>query len=456
MEGSPPEQRRDEPAGTTPDSPLTDEEGRLSTQTAEDIPGTSVQERPPPFGMRTLQALAYRDFRYLWYGQIAQAGSLWIEQIARPVLVLALTGSPVHLGLVFAARTVPQLGVGLFSGVLADWYNRKSILLVSKTASAVLNFSLAILIISGEIELWHVYVQTVLKGAFNALDQPARHALIPSLVPRSQLTGAVAFNSATMNTMRIAGAGMAGLLLAVFGTGTTFMTAAFIFLGAVFFTTRMHVPPQAEVVRRNIRNAGSSLKEGLQYAWATPSIRWVMALAMLFFIFGMAYMQVFTPLFATRVLEIGDAGFGWLMATSGAGAMAGGLILASFNPQRGRGILLIGTMAIFGAMLILFSLSTYLGVVALSFGLFALVGMTQTPFFALTNAVLLDSTPAQMRGRVMALLSLDRSVITLGGAIAGFMAAGLGTQVSQIIFGALCVAGVLLLATLAPGLRRVQ
>ena len=410
----------------------------------------------PPLGIRTFQALAYRDYRYLWFGQISHAFSLWMEQIARPILVLALTGSAFHLGLILAARTVPQLLVGVWAGVIADWYNRRSVLLVSKSGAAVVNFTLALLILTGRVELWHVYATTMIKGVFMALDQPARQSLIPSIVPPDQVTNAVALNSATMNTMRIIGAAMAGLMLAAVGIGWTFMTVAVIFLGAVYFTTRLRVPSNATTGEKNFRGAAGSLKEGIKFGWASPSIRWIIVLAMIFFAFGMSYMQVFAPLFAKQVMDIGDRGFGFLMSTTGAGALVGALTLATLNPRHHRGLAVMGVMVAFGTMLILFSLSTYAAPLALSFAIIALIGMFQTPFHALGNSILLDSSPSEMRGRVMALLSLDRVVIMGGGTLAGFLASAMGTQEAQIIFGGLIILGTLVLAALVPDLRRVQ
>ena len=351
---------------------------------------------------------------------------------------------------------MPQLGVGLWAGVIADWYNRRTILLVAKVGAATVNFTLALLILSGQVELWHVYATTVVKGVFMALDQPARQSLIPSIVPADQITNAVALNSATMNVMRIGGAAGAGLLLAVVGMGWTFMTIAVIFLGAVYFTTRLQVPPQASVENKSARRAASSFKEGIQYAWATPSIRWIVVLSMVVFGFGMPYMQVFAPLLAKQVLELSEGTFGLLMSMTGVGALVGALTLATINPRRNRGFALIGVMLAFGTMLILFSMSTYFAPIVLSFAFVAMVGMFQTPYHALANSVLLDAAPAEMRGRVMALLSLDRSVTMVGGFMAGLTSAALGVQVAQIIFGALCVLGALTLAVFVPALRRVQ
>ena len=410
------------------------------------------------FRSGTFASFQYRDFRFLWLGQISQALALWMEQIARPLLVLsaAVGGDARDLGLVFAVRTIPQLIAGLFAGVIADWYDRRMILLVAKTGSATANFALAFLILSGQIELWHIYVQAFAKGAFNALDQPARQSLIPSIVPGRHLTNAVALNSASMNTMRIIGASVAGLMVAFVGFGLTFLAAAIIFLGAVYFTYRLNVPTHVRHGTRSIGNAFISFREGIKYGWATPSIRWVIILALVYFMFGMSYMQVFAPLFAKDVLDIGERGFGFMMSVTGLGGVIGALTLATLNPRKHRGYAIMGVMATFGTMLILFTLTTYTGFVVLSFGMVMLIGMFQTPFNSITNSLLLDTAPAEMRGRVMALVSMDRSVITVGATLAGFTAHALGVQTAQLIFASVVIAGAFVALTAVPAFRRIQ
>ena len=410
------------------------------------------------FRSGTFASFQYRDFRFLWLGQISQALALWMEQIARPLLVLsaAVGGDARDLGLVFAVRTIPQLIAGLFAGVIADWYDRRMILLVAKTGSATANFALAFLILSGQIELWHIYVQAFAKGAFNALDQPARQSLIPSIVPGRHLTNAVALNSASMNTMRIIGASLAGLMVAFVGFGLTFLAAAIIFLGAVYFTYRLNVPTHVRHGTRSIGNAFISFREGIKYGWATPSIRWVIILALVYFMFGMSYMQVFAPLFAKDVLDIGERGFGFMMSVTGLGGVIGALTLATLNPRKHRGYAIMGVMATFGTMLILFTLTTYTGFVVLSFGMVMLIGMFQTPFNSITNSLLLDTAPAEMRGRVMALVSMDRSVITVGATLAGFTAHALGVQTAQLIFASVVIAGAFVALTAVPAFRRIQ
>ena len=145
-----------------------------------------------------------------------------------------------------------------------------------------------------------------------------------------------------------------------------------------------------------------------------------------------------------------------MMSAAGVGALVGALAVATINPRHNRGLALIGVMVTFGTMLILFSLSTYGASIALSFGLIAMVGMFQTPYNTLSNSIVLDSAPAEMRGRVMALLSLDRVVIVVGGTLAGFLAGAVGPQVAQVAFGGMCIVGALAMTIFAPALRRVQ
>ena len=435
----------------------------LAQEAEPQLPDGEPPARVPRIS--TFAALGYRDFRYLWFGQIAHAASLWMEQVARALLVLDLTGnSATQLGLILAIRIAPTFSVGLFAGVLADWYNRRTILLIAKAGSAASNAALALLILSAQYDLplippvamWHVYVTTLIKGAFTALDQPARTSLIPSLVPINQVTNAIAVNSSTQNTMRILGATLGGVLVAAVGAGWTFVVITGIFLLAIYFTLRLRVPPQPRVERRTAAAAVSSFKEGLAYAWSTPAIKWVVVLAMVFYSFGITYSQLFVPLFAKTVLELGDAGVGYMMATVGGGALMAALILATLNPHTRRGVIMMGVMLFFGSMLILFSLSTYLGFLPLTFVLLAFVGAGQTTYFALQNSVLLTHAPDEMRGRIMALLAQDRALLLVGAATGGFLADAVGVAVAQIMFGAACVIGVLAMAAFAPALRKVQ
>jgi MFS family permease len=167
-------------------------------------------------------------------------------------------------------------------------------------------------------------------------------------------------------------------------------------------------------------------------------------------------MQVFAPLFAKQVLDIGDVGFGYLMSITGLGGLIGALVLAFLNPSKYRGLMMLAMMAVSGLLFIGLAGVTYLGSLPLVFIMALLMGTTQSGLFPLTNAILIEVSPDQIRGRVIGLLSMDRAMAALGGALAGFLAAAVGSQLAQIIFGSGCVAVAVVMFVTYPRLRQIQ
>ncbi len=390
-----------------------------------------------------------------------------MEQVARPILVIDMVGgdptlAALHVSGVLASRTLPQFGFGLIAGVLADWYDRRTLILVSKIIGMLINFAFAFVLLTGMAELWHVYVTGVLRGIATSFDNPARQALIPSLVPPEHLSNAVALNSASMQTMRIGSASIAGISLALIGVSGTFLAVAIISVGAVIFTYLMRVPPMPHVNDKNLKSGLASLWEGLVYSWQTPSIRAVLLLTLTFFTLGMAYLQVFAPLFAKVVLGIGDAGYGLLVAVTGIGSLAGSLAVATVSPSKRRGSMMVVFMAVLGLMLILFGASTYLPLmfgekwIVTTFMVVIFLGALQSSYLALGNTVLLEQAPIEKRGRIMGVLSQDRSMITFGATLAGILSAAFGPQIAQMLFGVGLILCAITVSTLLPIIRKVD
>ncbi|MDA1347311.1 MAG: MFS transporter [Chloroflexi bacterium] len=403
----------------------------------------------------TFASLEYRDYVYLWLGQITHSGALWIDMIARSLLVLQLTGSPVHLGLVMATRTLPAVIFGVFAGVVADSFDRRTIPLTTKVTVFGLSAVFAALILGGWIDLWHVYVFTFLRGFTMAFDQPARRAMIPSIVPAELVTNAMALSAGSIQVMRILGAGLAGVIIAFGGLEMAFLTIVFCYAGAAVFTWLLKVPGHARPDYRGVRGMGSDLKEGVRFAWRVPAIRGVFLVALGYFTFGMTFVSIFAPLFAVKVLDIGESGFGYMMAVTGLGGVAGALLLAAISPGR-RGLLLTGVLAGLGVLLIGFSAVSYLDSVVLVFVAAGLVGLGTSVFFPIANAVLVQEAPEDMRGRVLGLLSLDRGMTTLGGAAAGFLVVAMGVQTTLIVFGVCCILSALVTLAVVPSIRRID
>jgi MFS family permease len=404
----------------------------------------------------TFASLKYRQFTLLWLGQITHAAALWLEQTARPLLILALTDSALHLGMVILARTIPAVFLGVFAGVLADNFNRRTILVATKVMVFILSIIFALIVATGIVEIWHIYVFSFLRGAAMAFDQPARRAMIPSLVPENLVVNAMALSTGSMTAMRIIGASGAGLLMGFYGLAAPFIVIVFVYVFALLFTWMLNPPDHERSGYQGARRMGSDLIDGFKYSAGDPTIRGVLIIGLGYFLFGMAFMQVFAPLFAKQVLGIGETGFGFMVSVMGVGGLIGALALAAFSPTRNRGTLMLGFLAAFGALLVLFSGVTYLNSVALAFIVVLFLGAGQSLFFPLMNAVLVEAAPEAMRGRVMGVLSLDRAMTALGGAIAGIAAGAIGVQITQIIFGIGCLATAILMYTLYPALRRVN
>ena len=404
----------------------------------------------------TFASLAYRDFAYLWLGQVTHAGALWIDTVARPLLVLELSGgSAIHLGLVMAARTVPAVVFGVFAGVIADSFNRRIVLLVTKNTVFVFGATFATLVIAGWAELWHVYVFSLLRGFTMAFDQPARRAMIPSLVPSELVTNAMALSSSSIQIMRIAGAGMAGGIIAFSGLEMAFLAIVLFYAAAAIFTWLMAVPDHGGSGYRGVAAIGDDLVEGLRFAWSAAAVRGVLLASLGYFAFGMTFSFIFAPLFAVEVLEIGQSGFGYMMSVIGLGGVVGSILIAALSPRR-RGLLMIWVLAGLGVLLVCFSLVGYSDSALALFVAAGFVGAFTGVFFPLANAILVQGAPPDMRGRVLGIMSLDRGMMTVGGAAAGFLIAAIYVQPAQIIFGVCCVLSALITLAAVPEIRRVD
>ncbi|MDA0988876.1 MAG: MFS transporter [Chloroflexi bacterium] len=404
----------------------------------------------------TFASLAYKNFVWLWLWQISHAFGLWMEQVAQPLLILHLTGSGTQLGLVLLTRTLPAVGFGMIAGVVADNFNRRVVLLTTKVIVLGLNATFAIFVLTGFIEVWHIYVFSFMRGSMQAFDQPARQAMIPTIVPAHLVTNAMSLSSGSVQLMRIAGAAAAGLLVGYIGLAAPFIVASVAYTGAVFFTWMLRPQDHERRGYRGAKSMGGDIVSGLRFAWGNPDIRGVLIVALGYFTFGMSFMQVFAPLFAKNVLDIGDSGFGYMVSFLGVGGIVGALAIATINPTKKRATIMVAMLFVYGLLLTVFSLTSFLQSIVLAFALVAVLGVVQAVFFPLINSLLVGAAPENMRGRVMGMLSLDRSMIALGGAMAGFLSDRIGIQEAQVVFGLACVATAAVMFVAYPRLRRID
>ncbi|MBI4328956.1 MAG: MFS transporter [Chloroflexi bacterium] len=425
----------------------------MARETLEQVPVLPQARRGGLVG--TFWALRYRNYRYLWMGQLGHACSLWMEQVVRPLLILLLTESALQVGLVIAARTVPIFVLGLAAGVIADRYDKKRVLLYSQAVTLVTHLVLGLLIVSGQVAVWHVFLTAFVAGGATAFTQPVKQTLIPRFVPREDLVNALALNSAAMNMMRVAGAGLAGLLLIFFDYGQVYLLNALVYVGVMGATVKMNVPQES---RKETSTQGrvsfmEDFVEGLRYVNKNRTVLYLVGMALLLFVLGQPYQQVFIPLLALDVLEIGRSGVGWMLALTGVGALAGSLTVAWKGAFSRRGPVMIGALVVFSLSLVLLAQSQWLLLSTLAL---LLAGGMTTTYMALNNSLLLEQTPRELHGRVMSLLSLDRGMISLGAILGGGLAELLGPQWGLTLMAVGCLGLVVLAFFFLPVVRRMQ
>jgi MFS family permease len=201
---------------------------------------------------------------------------------------------------------------------------------------------------------------------------------------------------------------------------------------------------------------GSQFTQGLAFILRTPDIRSLLLLAVTYFVFGASYMQVFIPLLAKNVMDIGESGYGWLVSMAGIGSLTGGIIIASKGHVSRRGIVLPMFVAALGTVLILLAVTASQPWLVVPFILMAVAGICQTGYQSISNGALMELTPDDMRGRVFGVHSMDRAVTTGGGAAAGFLAAAIGVQWAQAAYGVALIAVALLWAAFGASLRKID
>ena len=417
--------------------------------------GASVTARPARGLRRTFAAAAYRDFRYLWLAQMTNSAAMWVQMVGLPLLVLEMTdGSALHLGMVMAARTAPALALGLFAGASADMWDRRGVLLATRVAVSAIAVWFAAMLVGGWADLWHVYLFALLRGATQVFDQPARRAMIPSMVPPEAVTNAMALNTGSVQSMRIAGAAGGGLLMELVNIESGFILTAALYMAGIPLLLLIRTPGHDRQGYRGARLLLAEMREALSFARRAPKVRGGLLVAAVYFTLGASFIQVFIPLIARGPLGTSGAGLGVLYALVGVGGVAGALLVGYLAPSRRRGLILVGALGIMGLLMALFSAAAGLPFVHAAFAIGLLLGGVQSLFLPLLTTLLAEAAPEGMRGRVMALIAYDQALVTAGAALAGLSAAMLGARDALLLFAAASAAAAMLLA--ASAVRRID
>ena len=401
---------------------------------SQETPAIIVPPQQAKGLLRAFVALRHRNYRLFFFGQMISLIGTWMQTTGQAWLVLELTHSAWQLGLVGALQFLPVMLFSIFGGVFADRWPKRRVLLCTQSAAMTQATILWVLVASGHVQIWHVYVLALMLGMTNCLDMPTRQAFVVEMVGREDLPNAVALNSSIFNMARIVGPGIAGLVIAVSGVTTLFLLNALSFIAVIGGLALINLK---ELRAQAVKHAGQegaqktwqSLREGISYVRRTPSVLLVILVVGLVALFGINF-NVVLPLFATEVLNVGSIGFGFLSSAFGIGSLISALWLAWGNKQPDIRRLLLASL-IFCVLLALFAVSH---IYPLSLVLIAATGFSQIAFTALANTTLQTVAPDHLRGRVMSVYMLFfAGSVPLGNLLVGWLSGLYGASLALLI-----------------------
>jgi MFS family permease len=352
--------------------------------------------------------LASRDFGLFWSSLLVSAIGSQLTSVAMAWQIYEMTNSPLQLGITGLFRAVPVILFALTGGWLADRVDRRRLLIATQALAMLLSLVLAVLTDTGHIRVWHIYAVTFLSTAVMTFDQPARSAMIPSLVPREHLSTAFALNITLRQTALLAGPFIGGVIIAWAGLSWSYYIDALSFLGVIVCLFYMRVRPSETLPKRE--SALKSMHEGFSFVWNNAAILGLLVMDTCVSFFG-AY-RAMMPVFARDILGVGPTGLGILLGAPALGALVGSSVVMGWSSLSRKPRLIIPITLLYTLGLVLFGLSHWF---ALSFFIALILGALDSAGETLRMTIIQLLTPDQLRGRVQGLVH----VFVIGGPFMG-------------------------------------
>ena len=388
------------------------------------------------FQLHTFDALHYPDFRLLWFGAACLSLGTWMDQVARGWLLYTLTSSPLQLGLVRGFQAIPLLLLSPIAGTAADRYDRKLQMITAQVLDCLMYGAIAVLIVTGQIQPWHVYATAFAGGAVQTFQNPARMAMVADVVPIGHLTNAIALNSVLFNLARMVGPAIAGLLIAFVGTEGSYGVQAALYLVATVWTVKLpaalRYPIRADAHHGREHSFGRSIVEGWKLSWKNKQVRAGLSITASASLFIIPFTTLL-PVYARDILEVGASGQGFLLTAMGVGAFCSAVLIASLGDQLPRGILMLAGVTLYGLSVITFAASSWF---PLSVAIMVVVGLFHVSSHALVQTVIQTYTPSEFRGRTMGMFQQSHVVLMLGSMALGGLASIWGAQWAMAVMGA--------------------
>jgi MFS family permease len=402
-----------------------------------------------------LTALRHRNFRLIWIGLLLSFTGTWMQNAAllwHVSLLVPPERKGLALGLVGFFRFFPIVIFSIISGVVADAADRRKLMLLTQTGSAIVAIGLALLAFSGNTAVWPVYALAALSAAVGAFDLPARQSLVPSLVPREDLPNAISMNTIMQQTSQVLGPALGGIVIASSSVAWAYVFNAVSFLAVIVALLLMRDAPgrpQHPVAHDAI--SWRAAMEGFRFVFRSPLIRSTMLLDFFATFFSSA--TALLPIFAQDVLQVGARGYGWLYAAPASGAVLMSAAMVVFTSRiKRRGPVLLWAVGLYGLATVMFGFSRSFWI---TFAALALTGAADTISMIIRNIVRQLETPDRLRGRMVGVnMIFFVGGPQLGELEAGAVASWLGAPFSVISGGAGCMIAVACIAAATPELRR--
>ncbi|HUZ76252.1 MAG TPA: MFS transporter [Chloroflexota bacterium] len=385
----------------------------------------------------------HRDFRLIFCGQLINTMGSQITQVALPYELYLLTRSALALGAMATIQLIAVLLVSPMAGAVADAVDRRRLLLGTQVGLCSVSTALALLAASGQATPWQIYLLAFVQAGVNALDRPARQAIVPRLVSRKRLTAAITLNQVGTKTASVLGPSVGGLLIASTGLSLAFgLDAASFLAGIAALLAIAGLPPLGEVAKPG----WSAILEGLSYVKRTPAVLAAFCVDLDAMIFGLPV--ALFPILALNVFHAGATGLGLLTSAPAAGAVIGGLSSGWLRRVRHPGRVVLGAVGVWGVAITLFGFTRLL---PLALVFLALAGGADAISAVMRWTIIQVSAPDQLRGRVTALNSM---VVNAGPRLGDMEATGIAAlisvQVSVISGGLLSLLGLIVVARAFP------
>ncbi|MBI2888188.1 MAG: MFS transporter [Chloroflexi bacterium] len=400
---------------------------------------------------QSFASLGQRSFRYLTFSSAALGFGQWVQRIGMGWLVLEVTGSATQLGVVTFLQGIMILAASIPAGVLADRYNRRNVLVWTTAVGVIQALALAMLVETNLVELWHLYAFSIVSGLTSGVTQPVRQALVYDLTRLELLTNAMTVNSLAQNLARVTGPPLAGAVLGLFGTASTFFVLTALKLLAMALTMAIQVQETRRPGPARV-SALTSLVDGLRYSLSHPVIRALIIATSVAPLLVYPYIQ-FLPIFARDVLHGGPETFGILATGVGWGSLIGLSVLAYLGDVRRKGLVFLGAHFVYIALVGAFARADWL---PLSMAFLVGAGVCNSISGVLSNTLFQLASSNEMRGRVMALHSMSGGIEPVGALAMGLAIEQWNAPDAVSTFMLAGMAGLGCVALLFPALRRAE